>query len=196
MGLFDKLFAPKPEAQAPPAAVNGAKNGKVLHLRSALVQAYNDQVSKLASMPPVSSFVEAHLRDEELTTRVLEAAEERMKKMLDDGQPLRVSYREHETLLIHVDVLPVKSKEASEWFTKEHGSYLSFQSKIVDDPGFRNDGYKVFLHVVFGVEKRQADGLFFAWSTIGLMPVWEPNLTEWVCPRVCCNEDDRAILGF
>jgi len=197
VGLFSKLFAsdsPKPQPVA--AAVNGAKNGKVLHLRSAMVQAFNDQISKLASMPPVSSFVDQHLRDEELKQRVLAEAEQRMQQTLVDGLPLRVSYREHETLLVHVDVLPVNSKQASEWFTREHGSYLAFQSKIVDDPAFRSDGYKVFLHVVFGVEKRQANGLFFAWSSIGLMPVWEPNLTEWVCPRVCCNEDDRAILGF
>lgn len=197
VGLFSRLFAadePKPPPQTP--AVNGSANGKVLHVRAALRQAFADQVSKLASMPPVSSFVDAHLRDQELHDRVLNAAEERMESILKDGQALRVSYREHESILMMVDVLPVNSKQASEWFTTEHGSYLTFQAKIVDDPEFRADGYKVFLHVVFGIEKRQKNGLFFAWSSIGLMPVWEPNLTEWVCPRVCCNEDDRAILGF
>jgi hypothetical protein len=197
VGFFNKLFAAdKTEPQAAPPAVNGAKNGKVLHLHSALVQAYNDQISKLASMPAVNAFVEAHLRDEEFNKRVLMEAEQRMQQTLDDGQALRVAFREHETLLVHVDVLPINSKQASEWFTREHGSYLSFQAKVIEDPEFRRDGYKVFLHVVFGVEKRQSNGLFFAWSSIGLMPVWEPNLTEWVCPRVCCNEDDRAILGF
>jgi hypothetical protein len=199
LGLFKKLFATDATEPRPaPPAENGSANGKgkVLHLRSALVQAYRDQVSKLASMPSVSSFVEAHFRDEDMNKRVVDMAEGRMAQTLESGEALHASYREHDTLLVQVDVLPITSKEASEWFTREHGSYLTFQSSIVEDPEFRRDGYKVFLHVVFGVEKRQRDGLFFAWSSIGLMPVWEPNLTEWVCPRVCCNEDDRAILGF
>ena len=180
-----------PGPSAPEAAVVAVK-----HLKSALHHAYHEQVAKLASMPAASQFASQHLKESVLATRLVQTAEELMQSTLKDGAPNKVVYREHDILMVRLDTLPGNSKSAAEYFTSLYGSYVAFQSSIVEAPEFCRDGYKVFVHVVFGEEKRLKDGLFMPWGTIGLMPAWEVALTEWVAPRICCNDKDRAMLGF
>ena len=168
----------------------------VKHLRSALHHAYHEQVARLASMPSASNFATTHLREASLAERVVKTAEELMVATLKDKAAKQVVFREHQILLVRLDTLPGNSATAADYFAAQFGSYVAFQSSIIEAPDFRADGYKVFVHVVFGEEKRLKDGLFMPWGTIGLMPVWEANLTEWVAPRVCCTEKDRVLLGF
>jgi hypothetical protein len=180
-------------AEAPPPDPAAAT---VKHLKSALFHAYHEQVSRLCSMPSASNFAAKHLRETALADRIIQQAEQLMLATLKDGAPKQAVFREHEILLIRLETLPGNSKSASSYFTELFGSYVAFQSSIVEAPDFREQGYKVFVHVVFGEEKKLKDGLFMPWGTIGLMPVWEANLTEWVAPRICCNDKDRVLLGF
>jgi hypothetical protein len=168
----------------------------VKHLKSALHHAYHEQVARLCSMPAASNFAAKHLREKALADRVIQAAEELMLATLKDGAPKQLVFREHDFLMIRLETLPGSSKTASSHFTELFGSYVAFQSSVVEAPDFRAQGYKVFVHVVFGEEKKLKDGLFMPWGTIGIMPVWEANLTEWVAPRVCCNDKDRVLLGY
>jgi hypothetical protein len=181
-------------AQAPPPADPAAVTLK--HLKSALFHAYHEQVARLASMPSASQFVNEHLKENVLASRLVSTAEQLMAATLKDGAPMQAVYREHDILMVRLDTLPGNSKTAADYFTERYGSYVAFQSSVVESAAFRGDGYKVFVHVIFGEEKRLKDGLFMPWASIGLMPVWEAALTEWVAPRVCCNEKDRALLGF
>ena len=125
-----------------------------------------------------------------------EDTEQLMLSTLKDGAPNKAVYREHDILMVRLDTLPGNSKTAADYFSEQFGSYVAFQSSVVEAREFRTDGYKVFVHVIFGEEKRLTDGLFMPWGSIGLMPVWEAALTEWVAPRICCNATDRALLGF
>ena len=200
MALFGNLFGRgesngrngKQAQAAPPDPLAGV----VKHLRSALSHAYHEQVARLCSLPSASNFASQHLRESVLAERIIKAAEELMTATLRDKSPKQLVFREHDILLVRLDTLPGNSRTAPEYFTSQYGSYVAFQSGIVEAPEFRADGYKVFVHVVFGEEKRLKDGLFMPWGTIGLMPIWEANLTEWVAPRVCCNDKDRLLLGF
>ena len=181
-------------APAPPPPDPVAATAK--HLKSALFHAYHEQVARLASMPAACQFVNAHLKENVMAARVVATAEQLMLATLKDGAPNKAVYREHDILMVRLDTLPGNSKTAADYFSEQFGSYVAFQSSVVESREFRGDGYKVFVHVVFGEEKRLKDGLFMPWGSIGLMPVWEAALTEWVAPRVCCNEKDRALLGF
>ena len=201
MSFMGKLFghagqngAEVKPAQAP--APTGPVMATVKHLKTALHHAYHEQVARLASMPAATVFANTHLKEKQLAERLIAAAEALMLETLRDQEPRKQVYREHDILLVRLDTLPGNSKTASEYFTSQYGSYVSFQSGVVEAPEFRADGYKVFVHIVFGEEKRLKDGLFMPWGSIGLMPAWEANLTEWVAPRVCCNEKDRVLLGF
>ena len=181
------------EAPAPPT---GPVMATVKHLKAALQHAYHEQVARLASMPSASNFANVHLKESQLAERIIMTAEQLMLETLRDQAPRKHVYREHDILMVRLDTLPGNSKTAAEYFTSQYGSYVTFQSGVVEAPEFRADGYKVFVHVIFGEEKRLKDGLFMPWGSIGLMPAWEANLTEWVAPRVCCNEKDRVLLGF
>lgn len=179
------------ETPAPDPAANTAR-----HLKSALFHAYHEQVARLCSMPTASNFASKHLRETALAERIVQMAEELMTATLKDGAPQQRVFREHEILMIRLETLPGSSKTVPAYFTEQFGSYVAFQSSIVEAPDFRAQGYKVFVHVLFGEEKKLKGGLFMPWGTIGLMPVWEANLTEWVAPRICCNDKDRVLLGF
>jgi len=199
VGFIGKLFGHAgtnggsgQQAQAPPPAPAAA----LKHVKSALFHAYHEQVARLCGMPSASSFAAKHLRETALADRIIQLAEELMMATLKDGTPKQIIFREHEILMIRLETLPGNSKTAATYFTELFGSYVAFQSSIVEAPDFREQGYKVFVHVVFGEEKKLKDGLFMPWGTIGLMPAWEANLTEWVAPRVCCNDKDRSLLGF
>ena len=181
-------------AQAPEPT--GPVMATVKHLKTALHHAYHEQVARLASMPSASKFANTHLKEKQLSERIIQMAEQLMLETLRDHEPRKHVYREHDILMVRLDTLPGNSKTAAEYFTSLYGSYVTFQSGVVEAPEFRADGYKVFVHVVFGEEKRLKDGLFMPWGSIGLMPAWEANLTEWVAPRVCCNDQDRVLLGF
>jgi hypothetical protein len=180
-------------AEAPPT---GPVVPELKHVRSALFHAYHEQVSRLCSMPGASNFASKHLKEKTLAEHVVQSAEQLMTETLRSGQPRSQVSREHEMLMLMIDTLPGSSKSAADHFTERHGSYVAFQSKIVEAPEFKSDGYKVFVHVIFGEEKKLKNGLFMPWATIGVMPVWEASLTEWVAPRVCCNDQDRQLLGF
>lgn len=166
------------------------------HLKSALSHSYHEQVARLCAMPAASNFASQHLKESALAEHIVQMAEELMTATLRSGAPKQLVFREHDFLMIRLDTLPGNSKTASAFFTEQFGSYVAFQSGIVEAPDFREQGYKVFVHVVFGEEKKLKNGLFMPWGTIGVMPVWEANLTEWVAPRVCCNDKDRVLLGY
>ena len=198
MGFIGKLFGSGANghgkaAEAPPAP---PPEPELKHIRSALHHAYHEQVARLVSMPAVSNFATTHLREKVLAERIVQQAEQLMSATLKENSPKQAVSREHEILLVMLDTLPGNSKTAADFFTERHGSYIAFQSGIVEAPDFAKQGYKVFVHVIFGEEKKLKSGLFMPWATIGVMPVWEANLTEWVAPRVCCNDKDRVALGF
>jgi hypothetical protein len=196
LGLFSKIFgnggesAPGGEPAEPP------RDNEPRFLRDALHHAFQEQVAKVASIRGVGEFAEAYLMDEGLAERVVAIAEENMRLTLADDEGYSVTTRERDIIMLTVETVPVNSRSAPDWFSDRYGGYVTFQSKVVDDPRFAGEGYKVFIHVVFGVEKRDHGGVFYPWVGLGIMPCWGPSLVEWVAPRTCCNESDRQLIGI
>jgi hypothetical protein len=201
VGLFSKIFgngSGSSNGHDPEQPEDGSKsaNGEPKFLRDAISHAYHEQVAKVASIRGVGEFAETYLMDKDLAERVIDVAEENMLLTLSEDEAYNVTTRERDIIMLTVETLPVNSKTAPDWFSDRFGSYVTYQSKVVDDPRFASEGYRVFIHVVFGVEKRNKGGLFFPWVGLGIMPAWGPTLVEWVAPRTCCNESDRQLIGM